>query len=343
MVGRALSLAEDEWVHRGALHEWWYLNSHLEDAKGRRFGAVAAFFPDYVLFGLADKTARSMVQSRVVRGAALDSSGSGVRFGQSFLVGAGRPGAYSLRWASEEVSMEMSLDSEKGPLLVGGEGKIREGLLGDSWYYSLTSLAAKGTLRVGGDTTPVSGIAWIDRQWGRWEDLGIAGWEWFSLQLSNGSEVLATQIYSPVNGRPCTNVLSVKRKDSTEVHSTSLSVRRLESLTSPSSGSTYGKRWAIVSPGVLSAEVEVDFDGQEFHRGFWEGSCTARGSLEGEAVTGVGYAEQVDRSLGPLTGALATAAAPAHYVLQNLLGRANLGIWDLTERLGVWRRLSLRR
>ena len=89
--------------------------------------------------------------------------------------------------------------------------------------------------------------------------------------------------------------------------------------------------------------MEVDFDDQEFHRGLWEGSCSATGEVEGERVTGVGYAEQVDRAQGPLTELLSLGAAPGHFVLQNILGRANLGLWDLSERLRIWRVLSLRR
>lgn len=341
-MARRLGVPQDEWAHPDALHEWWYVNSHLVDGGGRSFGAVAAFFHDYMLFGLADKGERRMVRAEVVRGQRLDSWDGGVRYGDSSFARAGGRGGYSLECASEGVSLRLEVEPEKGPLLVNRVGKVREGLLGDSWYYSLTMLRARGSLAVSGEERPVSGIAWIDRQWGRWEDMGIGGWVWFSLQLSNGCEVLATIIYSPVFRRTCTRVVSVKRRDSTELHSTELTIRRLEALTG-ASGAVYGRRWSVESPGVMSLEVTVDFDGQEFHRGLWEGCCSATGTVEGDEVTGVGYAEQVDRTQGPLMEVLSFAAAPGHFLLQNLLGRANLGLWDLPERLGIWRALWVRR
>jgi len=340
---KELSLAADEWAHPDALHEWWYVNTHLVDSTGRKFGAVVAFFPDYMLFGLADKVEKRMVSAEVIRGHRLVSSTAGVSYVGNSFAGAGREGTYALRYSSRGISLELGLESEKRPLLVNRFGKIREGLLGDSFYYSLTRLAARGRLSLGGEERDVSGIAWIDRQWGRWEDMGIGGWEWFSLQLSNGTEVLATQIYSPVARRICTSVVSVKRKDSSEVHSAKLSVRRVETIGGGASGTKYGRRWRLDSPGLLDLEVVVDFDGQEFHKGLWEGCCSARGTIEKEAVTGVGYAEQVDRAQGPLTQLLSLAAAPGHYALQNLLGRSNLGLWDLPERLGIWRVLAVRR
>jgi predicted secreted hydrolase len=266
-----------------------------------------------------------------------------VRFANNRFASANGPGCYSLACGSEGLSLDLSLKAEKAPLLVNQVGLIREGLLGTSWYYSLTSMRVEGQLVVAGDAKHVSGIGWIDRQWGRWEDMGIGGWEWFSLQLSNGCEVLVTQIYSPVTGRTCSKILSMKRRDSSEYHSMNFAVRRIESLTGSLSGSKYGKKWLIEAPGVLRLVVEVDFEDQEFHKGLWEGCCNAQGVLEGGEVTGLGYAEQVDRGQGPLSERLSLAAAPGHFVLQNLLGRANLGLWDLSERLKLWRILSLRR
>ena len=343
MVRKGLSLAEDEWVHRDALHEWWYVNSHLTDQVGRRFGAVISFFPDYMLFGLADKQGRRMARAEVLRGRRLASVRTGVKLNGNYFLGAGSPGSYSLRYTSADVALDLSLEATKDPMLVNGMGKIREGLLGDSWYYALTSVSASGRLLLDGEERKVSGVAWVDRQWGRWEDMGIGGWEWFSLQFSNGCEVLATQIYSPVTRRPCSKVMTLKRKDSSGFHSENFSIRRVESWTSGSSGLAYGKRWTLVSPGVLDVAITVDFEEQEFHRGFWEGCCSFEGTLEGERVTGVGYSEQVDRSPGPLAEKLSLIAAPGHYVLQNLFGRANLGLWDLSERLRLWRILTVRR
>ena len=48
------AIPDHEWSHPEALHEWWYINSHLESASGKRFGLVVSFFNDYLLFVLVD-------------------------------------------------------------------------------------------------------------------------------------------------------------------------------------------------------------------------------------------------------------------------------------------------
>jgi predicted secreted hydrolase len=333
--GPAISVPGDEWAHRGALHEWWYVNCHLEDGNGRRYGLVIAFFPDYMLAALVDKDGKKTLSKSVLRGGRLRCGSSGVSMGASGL-GSSGPGAYALTYRSEEMSADLSLRSRKTPLMVNGSGEIREGLLGHSWYYALTDMSAEGEIRLAGGVMRVTGIAWIDRQWGDWEDMGIGGWEWFSLQFSNGWEVLATQIYSPVTMKACVRVLSAKMPDSAELHADRFTLRRLSEWRSPL-GSVYGSRWEILGPDGIRIGITVDFDSQELHAGLWEGSCTALLESGSMRSTGVGYAEQVVRSQGRFSAIMSFAMAPAHFLAQGILRRTDLGVWRLLERLGVWR------
>lgn len=332
---RRVSLPGDEWAHRGALHEWWYVNCHLEDGGGRRYGLVVAFFPDYTLAALVDKAAGRTVSKNVSRGGRLQSGPSGISVG-AFGLASPRPGEYVLNYAVPGFKARLVLKPRKAPLLVNGSGEIREGLLGRSRYYALTDMSAEGELSFEGAAKRLRGTGWIDRQWGDWEDMGIGGWDWFSLQFSNGWEVLATQIYSPLRMKPCVRVLSAKLPDSSELHLDRFALRRLSEWRNDE-GTVYGTRWELVAPGGIRTTVKADFDSQELHPGLWEGSCTARLLTPEGEYRGVGYAEQVMRSRRSLSGLLSLASAPVHYPLQRLLGRADLGVWTLLDRVGVWK------
>src|SRR5437016_5943613 len=36
----------------------------------------------------------------------------------------------------------------------------------------------------------VSGLAWMDHQWGNFLPIGGGGWDWFSMQLDNNTEMM---------------------------------------------------------------------------------------------------------------------------------------------------------
>ena len=59
-----------------------------------------------------------------------------------------------------------------------------------SYYYSLTRMPTRGTIRVGAETSDVSGLSWMDREWST-SALGpnAVGWDWLAVQLSDGREL----------------------------------------------------------------------------------------------------------------------------------------------------------
>jgi predicted secreted hydrolase len=64
-----------------------------------------------------------------------------------------------------------------------------------SYYYSMPRLQAEGTLRLADETLPVSGQAWLDREWSTSAlSPDQAGWDWFSLQLTDGRNLMYYQL-----------------------------------------------------------------------------------------------------------------------------------------------------
>ncbi len=58
-----------------------------------------------------------------------------------------------------------------------------------SYYYSLTGLEAEGMVTTPNGSTPVTGQAWMDHEFGTSAlSVDVLGWDWFSLQLENGDK-----------------------------------------------------------------------------------------------------------------------------------------------------------
>ena len=49
----------------------------------------------------------------------------------------------------------------------------------------------QGTLKIAGESIPVTGQAWLDREWGSsLLDEEQAGWDWFALHLDDGTDLM---------------------------------------------------------------------------------------------------------------------------------------------------------
>ena len=60
-----------------------------------------------------------------------------------------------------------------------------------SYYYSQPFFAADGHLTVDGRDIPVTGKAWLDREWSSQPlTADQAGWDWFALHLDSGAKVM---------------------------------------------------------------------------------------------------------------------------------------------------------
>jgi predicted secreted hydrolase len=100
--------------------------------------------------------------------------------------------------ASEDgVSLDLRLDAGKPVVFQGDRGLSQKGAEpgNASYYYAHTRLPASGTVVIDGETFAVSGLAWMDREWSTSALSGDqVGWDWFSLQLDDGWEVMVYQL-----------------------------------------------------------------------------------------------------------------------------------------------------
>ena len=290
-----LTFPRDEGAHPRAKNEWWYFNSHLT-SDGREFGLHFNFVRDRLVVMLADCTKGEMICRRVLTGARLRGSQTGfdLNFGDSWWRQEGGPGTYEARVDAGEVSAVLTMKSRKPPLLLDGVGRVKEGLLGESYYYAQTRLDVTGSLGLNGGRVAVRGVGWVDRQWGDWEWTGLGAWHWFSAQLEGGVDLIGFVVRHPLSRGVVTKVLNVSKAGGEVEVVSPFTVFETARWKSPRSGLDYGRSWRVEAGHGTSLDFRARFPDQELQPGFWEGKCSVEGRFEGDDVTGVGYFEQAD-------------------------------------------------
>ncbi len=198
---------------------------------------------------------------------------------------------------------------EKPPAIHGHGGVSRKGACAAcaSHYYSYTRLRTTGTLSFAGVRFPVTGISWMDHEFGSGELApDQAGWDWFSIQLDDGREIMLYRLRRK-NGKvtPQSSGSLVERDGSVRyLPLDAFAISSTGAWKSPHTGATYPSGWRVrvpsanvdlaLAPIVLDQELADTAGGVSY----WEGSVgvsdAARKTSRGTAyVELTGYAGTV--------------------------------------------------
>jgi predicted secreted hydrolase len=130
----------------------------------------------------------------------------------------------------------------------------------------------------------------------------MVGWDWFSMQLDNGMELMVYQLRHE-DGRidPHSSATLVYRDGRTEVFRRDMvEVVALERWRSPHSGTSYPSGWQVRVPEVdLHLRLTPTFADQELITRnstrvvYWEGSVRIEGRYDNQSMRGMGYVELV--------------------------------------------------
>ncbi len=321
---KTFSFPEDHGPHKDYGVEWWYYTGNLETDGGRHFGFELTFFrigldPDpetrqsrwgalqlYMAhFALTDVRSETFYSYERFSREALELAGAGASPFRVWLddwsAESTGPAALPFRLAAREeaVAIDLVLNSAKPIVLHGDRGLSRKssGVGNASYYYSMTRMPTKGTVRIGEDIFRVTGNSWMDREWSTTalSDEQV-GWDWFALQLSDGREVMYYQMRLRDGG--------IEPLSSGTLVSEDGAARRLgpedvlisveDHWRSPLGGSPYPSRWRLRIPSAgLDIEVTPYVQGQELDVSvrYWEGAVHVQGTSAGAPVTGDGYVE----------------------------------------------------
>jgi len=303
--------------------EWWYYTGNLRAtdpaADGRRFGFQLTFFRNALTPELGERDSEWATNQaylahlavteveagafhsaeRLARGAAGLAGATADPFGVwveawSAEEAAGPDGSVRLRAADGPVALDLTLRPAK-PLVAHGDAgySVKGPEPGNaSMYLSWTRLQATGTITTEFGAFAVSGTAWHDHEWSTSALTGDqVGWDWFSLQLDDGRDLMVFQLREQGGGIAPTSSGTLVAEDGTARYLTAddFVLQPQGTWNSPRTGADYPAAWRVTVPSAgLELDVVPVLADQELETAFryWEGAVTVRGT-----ATGVGYLE----------------------------------------------------
>lgn len=200
---------------------------------------------------------------------------------------------------SDGTAIDVMVQPEKPLIFHGEQGYDQKGSDSGnaSYYISFTRMATEGTVVKEGISHAVSGSSWMDHEWSTSAlDEGQTGWDWFSMQLSNGYDLMYYQIRNadPAVPAQTTGTLVAPNGQTIDLEDLEVDLEMLDYWTSPHSGDRYPRSWTLSIPELeIELEMETLFDDQEMRVSvrYYEGNIGVSGEMAGEAVTGTGYIE----------------------------------------------------
>jgi predicted secreted hydrolase len=305
--------------------EWWYFTGNLSSEDGRHFGYQLTFFRAGVLPLDSDVIPLSRFVTSSVKFAhfAVSDLSTGVfHFFEKLSRGAYGEAGFGRRprlawiedWSCEltdgdtfiikanadDLSLKLALKPTKPVVIHGHDGISRkaEGVGRASHYYSFTRLSSEGVLRIGVAEIPVTGLSWFDREWSSNQLAGDqAGWDWFSLQFDDGSELMLYQIRNKDGGRDrnSSGTFVDAQGVATSLEESEFTLEPLDTWVSPESHGRYPIAWRIIVPRLnMRLDVSAALKNQELLLKpitYWEGAIRAQGTVGEKNITGSGYLE----------------------------------------------------
>jgi predicted secreted hydrolase len=326
---RAFAFPQDHGPHAAFGTEWWYFTGNLTADDGRDLGYQLTFFrsalTDSASFArdpLADHS-RWRTRHAFMAHFAVTDAGAG-RFsarekfarGAAGLAGAEAPplrvwlddwSAVSLsmstfplrlRASADDIAIDLVLEQGKPIVLQGERGLIRKGAEpgNASYYYSLTRMPTRGSVRTGAGTWTASGTSWLDREWSTSAlSPRVSGWDWLSLQSTDSTELMIYRLRRADGSvDPFSAATFVAVDGSTRVFAADEFLMSATGAWRSPDGVAYPIGWRIEVPALeLALEVTTPVENQELYHAvrYWEGMVRAHGTRAGRAVTARGYLE----------------------------------------------------
>jgi predicted secreted hydrolase len=332
-----IELPRDDAPH-DRLTEWWYVTGHLRDGDGGKWGFEFVVFRaergDFPVtwashLALTDESAdrfgyaqRTEIGAQVVRdpgdagfnlaiqgtagAAGTDEAAWHMAGGSTALDGSftGRLGATA---RPDEVAggipggfgLDLLLRTGRPAALHDRDGWIGFGPAGGSYYYSRTRMTAHGQLTVGERRHDVEGLAWFDHQWGDFIAVGGGGWDWFAVNLDDGTDLTISLVRDADGSYPLVYGTLVGADGGVRhLDGDAFTVTVTDRWTSPRTGADYPAAWRIDVPGEdLTVELAPTVADQELDTRattgvvYWEGSQRAAATRAGRQLGGEGYVE----------------------------------------------------
>lgn len=296
----------DHGPHNDYRIEWWYLTANLTGADGTDYGLQWTLFRS----ALAPEDGEGWTAPQLWMGHAAVTTPTDhyvtERIGRGGIGQAGVTADPFAAWiddwtlAGDWQSLDMTASgpdfaydmdlTAQGPLVFHGADGISVKSAGGqaSYYYSQPFFDVSGTLTLPEGDIPVTGQAWLDREWSS-QPLAAdqSGWDWFSLSFDSGDKMMGFLLRQD-DGSAYSSATWITSEGETKAYPDS--AFQAEALAvSPTSGAEVPTTWRVQLPdrGVDATVTAINPNAwMTTSVPYWEGPVTITGSH-----TGRGYLE----------------------------------------------------
>jgi len=325
LPGFAFEFPRDHASHPDYKIEWWYYTGNLARNDGKRFSYQLTFFRvgvesqptnpsrwavrDLFMthFAITDIGGKQhYFTERMNRAGAgwagADSSCYRV-WNQDWEAGIDAQGKHQLKASDRDMKLALVLSEGKRPVIHGDHGVSQKGSADGnaSHYYSLTRMPTRGTLSLGGATYVVEGESWMDHEFGTsFLEPEQTGWDWFSLQLDDGSDLMLFQLRRSDGSldRHSSGTWIGGNGKSISLGAGDFTLKPGETWHSKASGARYPVAWELEVPRQdMRLRLGTQVENQELRTErstdvtYWEGAIEVQGTRAGRPVRGRGYLE----------------------------------------------------
>ena len=306
-TGKAIHFPNDHGRHNRSVTEWWYFNGHLTDSLGNNYGYEFCLFRRFPLvyfahISITDETGQVFTFVRKFYPffkVKLARQTATISYGKKQIIEQISDSIFRIKGELNDIKLDLLLEMKKTPLIINGNGKIRmEG--GKSFYYSLTRLKTNGSINREGKSMQVTGISWMDHQWGNFRVIK-KNWDWFSFQMEDGTDynlyLFRNKRHKPL--KQYANILDEKNKT---IFPKQIIISRNGLWQNQKTRHWYATDWEIILPDqrdtfLVAAKMKnqelFSINKFDFFPSYWEGACSViKKTANGKAVRGLGFAEQ---------------------------------------------------
>ena len=325
-VAKRLALPEAHRGHTDAQWEWWCFNGHLETASGRKFDYFWSFFkvimdddtflgipvryftkPFYVPFFFGGASLFDHQKKKHVFGvrstlpffwmANYSKEDMDLRL-LDYTARREEDDTFRVRSSVRRNKVNLQLTPVRPPILYGYKGNgVLDFPEARHNYYSLPRLETTGTIKTGRKLETVTGISWMDHQYGFIHNEEFKGWDWMCAHLDNGVDLMFAHVrlFDGEVLRQSTGAVMYPDGRTVHLRKEEFILKPLRYWKSRFTRITYAIDWEMEVPGMgirLISRAHVDAQQMIlWPMIFWEGSNSISGVFEGEEVNGQGFLE----------------------------------------------------
>ena len=308
LPGYKYEFPRDHFSHSDFQTEWWYYTGNLRTEKGRSFGYELTFFRAALAPAIEQKSIWSTRDAYMAHLALTDIDGkqffhaerlnrpgpglAGVDPARQLIWNGNwqchlTPTSHTLKATDANFQIDLVLSPAKPHVIHGTSGISQKGPRPGqaSHYISFPRLTTKGQILLQGQPHQVTGNTWMDHEYFSSElDENLAGWDWFSIQLNNNTELMLYRLRQKDGNSSGYSAGTFIDEKGATTHLTANDIQ----FTPGRRWKNYPIEWQVKIPSLnLDLKVTPRLDNQELTSkskltpSYWEGAMQFEGTHNG--------------------------------------------------------------